>query len=454
MTWFTSAALTLPPALKLRRTAEARSAKAGPVRRSLVIGLFVGALVLPRGVMAQDGTIEQLVATALERSPDIRAARTAVAVAGGQLTQAGLRPNPMLTGSQLQMTGTQHQTLVGIEWPLDLFRRSSRVALATQAVEATSLSVRDRERTLAAMVREQAGRLLAARRTVEIMNESLIAARRMRELLDQRVTEGETPKLDANIAAVEVGRMEADLVLAQAEADGEAIELKALVGLPAGAPMVLRDTLESLVRVPSEPATPALPMEAALAARPDVREATARVALAGARVEAARREGRVDMTLSGAYGHEFSGFAQRGFNDGGALVPIQGSFDSVVIGARLTLPIRNKNQGGVAAALAERTGDEEVLASRQLTARAELDAAVLRDREARRAVEMYATTVRQLARQNVDVELEAYDLGRTPLSDLLSEQRRYLDVETAYTAALSRAFQAQVALRRARGEIR
>ena len=54
MTWFTSAALTLPPALKLRRTAEARSAKAGPVRRSLVIGLFVGALVLPRGVMAQD----------------------------------------------------------------------------------------------------------------------------------------------------------------------------------------------------------------------------------------------------------------------------------------------------------------------------------------------------------------------------------------------------------------
>jgi len=454
MTWFTSAARTLPPTLKLRRTAEARSAKAGPIRRSLVIGLFVGALALPRGVMAQDGTIEQLVATALERSPDIRAARTAVAVAGGQLTQAGLRPNPMLTGSQLQMTGTQHQTLVGIEWPLDLFRRSSRVALATQAVEATSLSVRDRERTLAAMVREQAGRLLAARRTVEIMNESLIAARRMRELLDQRVTEGETPKLDANIAAVEVGRMEADLVLAQAEADGEAIELKALVGLPAGAPMVLRDTLESLVRVPPEPATPALPMEAALAARPDVREATARVALAGARIEAARREGGVDVTLSGAYGHEFSGFAQRGFNDGGALVPIQGSFDSVVIGARLTLPIRNKNQGGVAAALAERTGEEEVLASRQLTARAELDAAVLRDREARRAVEMYATTVRQLARQNVDVELEAYDLGRTPLSDLLSEQRRYLDVETAYTAALSRAFQAQVALRRARGEIR
>src|SRR5437870_13645804 len=52
---------------------------------------------LPAKAVAQEGTIEQLVATALERSPEIRAARTAIGAAGGQLTQAGLRPNPMLT---------------------------------------------------------------------------------------------------------------------------------------------------------------------------------------------------------------------------------------------------------------------------------------------------------------------------------------------------------------------
>jgi outer membrane protein TolC len=305
----------------------------------------------------------------------------------------------------------------------------------------------------AAMVREQAGRLLAARRTVDIMNESLTVARRMRELLDQRVTEGETPKLDANIAAVEVGRIEADLISATADADGAAIELKALVGLPADTPLVLRDTLEGLVREP--PASGTAPAtDIALAIRPDVREATARVALADARVEEARREGRLDMTLSGSYGRERFGFDQRGFDDGGRQVPVGGSFHSVTVGATVTLPFRNHNQGTLAAAEAARSGEQEMLAARQLTARAELDAALLRDREAQRSVEMYATTVRQLARQNVDVQLEAYDLGRTPLSDLLAEQRRYLDVEAAYTAALSRAFQAQVTLRRVRGEIR
>jgi len=55
----------------------------------------------------------------------------------------------------MQMTGSQHQTVVGIEWPLDLFRRSSRVAVAQQGVEATTLSVQDRERMLAAEVRDR-----------------------------------------------------------------------------------------------------------------------------------------------------------------------------------------------------------------------------------------------------------------------------------------------------------
>ncbi len=113
---------------------------------------------LPARAVAQDGTIEQLVATALDRSPEIRAARTAITAAGGQVTQAGLRPNPTFSGSQMLMTGSQHQTLLEVEWPLDLFRRQARVGAAQHEVEATTLSVQDRERLLAALVRGQAGR--------------------------------------------------------------------------------------------------------------------------------------------------------------------------------------------------------------------------------------------------------------------------------------------------------
>src|SRR4029453_3850037 len=106
---------------------------------------------------AQETTsIEQLVATALERSPDIRAARPVITAAGGQVTQAALRPNPTFTASQMLMTGSQHQALFEVEWPLDLSRRGARVGAAQRSVEATTLAVQDRERMLAASVREQA----------------------------------------------------------------------------------------------------------------------------------------------------------------------------------------------------------------------------------------------------------------------------------------------------------
>lgn len=415
------------------------------VSASLWLVISIG---LPASGFAQDGTIEQLVATALERSPELRAARTEVAAAGGQVTQAGLRPNPTLSASRMLMTGAQHQTLVEIEWPLDLYRRSARIGVAQDAVRLATLSIDDRERLVAAAVREQAGRLLAARRNVEIMTEALTAARRTRELLDARVTEGEIPKIEANIAAVEAGRLDADLALAQADVEAAAIELKALVGLPADAPLLLRESLEDVVRR-ADTAPPA-----SLGARADIQAATARVALADARVERARREGRMDVSLVGNYGREGYGFAQRGFDASGRLVPVEGNFHSVEIGANLMLPLRNRNQGAVASAQAERSGEQQLLAARQLAAQAEIDAAVVRDREAQRAVEMYSTSLRDLARQNVDVQLEAYDLGRTPLTGLLSEQRRYLDVEAGYTAVLSRAYDARVALRRARGEIR
>ena len=328
---------------RLRATGQRCVSVSLCVRRSLWVVAWLSVSVGPAAnAFAQETSVEQLVATALERSPDIRAARTAIAAASGAVTQAGLRPNPTFTGSQMLMTGAQHQTLFEVDWPLDLSRRDARVGAAQRGVEATTLAVQDRERGLAADVRQQAGRLLAARRNVDITTEALTTARRMRELLDAKVTEGYTPKLDANIAAVEAGRLEADLAIAQADAEAAAIELKALIGLAPNEPLVLRESLEMLVRTNDDGA----PQPAAsVAARPDVRAAASRVTLADARVEAARREGRTDVTLVGNYGREGYGFSQRGFDETGRLVPVEGKFHSVTVGARLQLPLRNKNQG-------------------------------------------------------------------------------------------------------------
>lgn len=409
-----------------------------------------GMVALPAASQAQDVTVEQLVTIALERAPDLRASRVEMEVAAGQVTQAGLRPNPTAVTSQEQGGGGMMTTVVGVEWPLDLFRRTARTQTARRASDLTSLSVRERERLLAAAVREQAGRLLAARRTVEVTTEALAEARRTRDLLDRQVSEGKAPQLDANLAMLDALQVEAQAALAAGEAEAAIIELKALVGLAPDAALAITDSLEALVRAAPVPrVTPAAAMET----RPDIREALARMTFAEAQAEDARRAGGVDMTLVGGYSRSRSGFDQLGFDGRGVRVPIEGVFHTGMLGAKVMLPFFHRNQGALASALAERGRAEATFDARQRAARAEIDAADARDREARRAVELYASTVRSVARRNVDVVLEAYDLGRFRLSDVLAHQRRYLEVEAAYTEVLSRAYQARAALRRALGEI-
>ena len=80
--------------------------------------------------------------------------------------------------------------------------------------------------------------------------------------------------------------------------------------------------------------------------------------------------------------------------------------------------------------------------------------ATARDAHAERAVAVYAGSARGLARQNLDVVAQTFELGGATIFDLLAEQRRYLEVERAYTNALREAWEARAALKRSLGEVR
>ena len=166
---------------------------------------------------------------------------------GGRL-QAGLRPNP--TVSFMQQTepgGTDSQSRVELQWPLDLFRKTGRVAVAEQELQAAQQSVSDRERLLAADVRMKYGEVVAAVRDLSVSDDLVAATTRQSELLRARVDQGGTPPLERNMVEVELRRLEAERFLQAGQVDRAAIELKRLLGMRANAPLQLRDTLEQLV---------------------------------------------------------------------------------------------------------------------------------------------------------------------------------------------------------------
>jgi cobalt-zinc-cadmium efflux system outer membrane protein len=123
-------------------------------------------------------------------------------------------------------------------------------------------------------------------------------------------------------------------------------------------------------------------------------------------------------------------------------------------GATVTLPIFNRNQGELAAARAERDGAVAAHDAARLSADTEIAAARAADRRAREAMEVYSGEVRTLARQNLNVVRQSYDLGRVTIFEVLAEQKRYLEQERAYTETLRLAYEARTALKRAMGETR
>ncbi len=395
--------------------------------------------------------LDAAIARAVAQEPSLRAVRADVEVARAQRQQAKLRPNPMLSVEHRdEPGGTDALTTIGVEWPLDLFRRSGRVQTADRSVAVAQFGAEDRERILVADVRMQYGAAVAAVRVLTVAEELVTAAQRQLDLVRARVEAGRTPPLDRDLLDVEVRRLDAARLVAIGGVEVAFVGLKQRLGMPPTEPLRLRDSLDTLIAaIATEPLGVAVITSGV---RPDVREADARVALADARIDQAHREGRADISVFGSYMRMDNGFPQQGIGPAGGLERVRGRFNYVAAGATVSLPLLNRNQGQVAAARAERLGAEARRAAIDLAARSEVAAAQARDAQAQQAVQVYGGGVRELARRNLDVVRQTFDLGRATVFDVLAEQKRWLEIEQGYTAAAREAWEARVALTRARGE--
>jgi outer membrane protein, heavy metal efflux system len=410
---------------------------------------FAGRLVDPVNGLS----LEQAIARAIEQEPSLRAIRSQVEIAQGAKIQASLRPNPSVSFERREEPGgTDNLTTVGIEWPLDLFRRSGRIVVADREVATAQIAVADRQRVLAADVRERYGDVLATIRDLALLDEIVAATANQFDLLRARAEQGASPPLERDLLDVELRRVQADRLLQAGRTESAMFELKRLLGMKADATLTVRDTFESLVQRESA-ASPQVPdIATSVEQRADVREMAARIDTADAKIARAQSEGRFDVSLFGNYMRMDAGFPQRGFAADGGLERVRGQFNYWSAGAMVTVPLLNRNQGEIAVARAERTGATAAHEAARLAAEAEVASARAREERAQEAVKIYSAGAQTLARQNLAVIGQSYELGRVTVFEVLAERRRYLEVERAYTAALRAAYEARTALNKALGE--
>jgi outer membrane protein, heavy metal efflux system len=412
---------------------------------SLVVVAVLAATDIAQAQLGAEVTVDELVARALTDSPDLRAARAEIDAAVGRLQQAGLRPNPMLELGGQKALSPDNNVMIGLTVPLDLNgRKEGRVGVAERELQMKRAQVRDRERRLAADVRTKAGELLAARRGLAVTDDLLTVNRDALRLVQHRVSQGATPPLEESLMLVEVNRLDATRQMLASRVDIVALQLKALAGMAPDAPLALRGDL-----APSEP----LPItdeavRQALTARPDLEAARADVAMGAAKIRKERAEGRWDASVNVGYQRQDFGFDLNGITSTGGTRPIQDVFHYFGAGVSIMLPMRNRNQGNIAAASAEAQAAERRLQFAELTVRQEVAAALAQYEAARRSLEIYERGVRDIATRNLSVVRQTYALGRGTLLDVIAEQRRYIDIENGYTDALRQVYDARVEIDR------
>ncbi|MFM8498073.1 MAG: TolC family protein [Planctomycetia bacterium] len=253
-------------------------------RNLALVGLLA---VAPKGAAA-DLSLESAVQTALMSNRDLLAARFAVHKAEGRLRQAGLLPNPELEfngfSDFVSSTDGEGEFVVGLhqELPLtsrlSISREISRVGVAEALRE-----VRNYERLLISRVQALYVRSQAARLRAGAAGTAKFDAAKSAELAATRLSAGQGTLAESALARVEEQRWGTMATTASTEAETLLLDLKTALGMSAGEPLMLSESLDSVLRTLQSRANQSRPSY-----RPDVELALLALDRAGAETRLAK----------------------------------------------------------------------------------------------------------------------------------------------------------------------
>lgn len=390
-----------------------------------------------------------LVRRALASNAELAASRFDIERSRARLRQAGLRPNPTVDFEQTtgRLTGSsgEQETTIGFALPIELGgKRQRRIDLALAELEAAEAGVADRERRLIAEVRVTYAETVAAVRELETTENLHNLDTETARIIEARVTEGESAPLEWNLLRVEVARLKGRRALVQGRLEAAMLRLKNLAGVPASESMRLREDLSDPI-LPEPPASLEAAVDLALRARPDLRLARLIEEMAQAGLRLAQAQATPDVVAFSKYTANRSTFNS-------APVGILSDKDHLLsFGVSISIPVFNRNQGAKAEAEATISQARRRREFVEAVIRSEVASAYARYQAAQSALDTLEEGVLARSMQNIKAVRGAYEAGAFRVTDLLVEQRRYVDLQRDFIETLAERYRALADLQSAVG---
>lgn len=408
------------------------------VARLASVGV-IGAAAPPLSWAQSRLSLQEAVQQAIESRPSLQAEAARVSASEATKFQAGLWPNPefQFQNENLrpgQTYGRDVDTLAIFSQPIDVLgKRKQRVAVANETLRQTRAEYQLARWQIAQNVKLAYWAARGAQDVRDMLQRTIDAFQKIVDYNAAQFSAGAIAEQDLLRVRLERERLNVSADLASIEVNHAQVELLRQMGqTDFSKPVTLTDSLD-----PQRSVTP-VPIQQVLDRRLDI--AVTRAALSEAEANA-KLQGvlaRPDLSITTGYKRT-------------QLPDAIDSVNTAVAGLRITLPLRDRNQGNRAAAAAEVRRREQLLAEEEGQIRADY-ADALQEYESRRA-ELTQTLqpIREHAATLSQIAAAAYREGGTDLLRLLDAERARLDAELAWIHGLVDYQQSIVRLEAAEG---
>lgn len=388
--------------------------------------------------------LDQLIATAERDNKDLRAARFAIDAARARLVQAGALPNPRINlgaGNDVVFRDEgAYSASAGVSQDFPVAGRLARQKdVARVDVDLAQAEVRDAQRKLAGEIALNVYRILIVDRQMQARDSLSAVDEHLARVTRSRFKAAEVSELDVNTIELDLQRLAQERMLLQTQRRTLLQALNRQLGRPANAPLDVAEPLPAVDTLPSLDAE----LSAALARRPDQRQALLQIDRAQAELELANAKRWEDWTVG-------LGVQQGRQSILGA--PGQPADRALTLSVTIPLSLKSRTQGliseaavGVRKSRAQSDALTEQIGSEVAAAHAE--AASLQG-----LYRNYESTLLPVTARNVELARKGYERGLVPLLEVIQAQRQEADLRTNALNTLDLYLQAYARLRTAVGD--
>lgn len=375
-------------------------------------------------------TLQEIMTIARENNGELKALRQELGIGEAGKVKAGLYPNPILEmeGATGALTGSSAENRLAIGASQEFLlggKRDKKLAVAESELQRFGSRIKDAERLLLLEVKTGYFDLLLAESRLELAHKSFELNNQLLQIAKERLAAGDVAELDVNLARVEAIRSEGRKIEAEQVITPARQRLLALMGTP---------SLETLKIVGSPEAKPFTATSAelkvlALKIRPDLQAAEAEKGKGEAELLLAQAE-RIPNVTAG-----IGLIWERSETSLGGLAERNSDY---LIGLKLSVPIPvfDKNQAGIQEAQARKSSAESRQQYLRQNIEREIEAAHARLATAEKSVNIYAKEIIPQLTENLKLVQEAYRLGETGIMAVIEEQKKFIEVNDNYLAAL------------------